>query len=359
VIHRPHPCSTAVAALSAAMSLTTVPPAAAQADGAPFQVDLIVENDSTFNPDREDRHYTSGQALVIGLPSTGLAGWMDDTLGLPADRAAFGFAAAYQLYTPDRIFEAAPDPGDHPYAAVFTVGGFLQRDRSLGRGVREFDHLQLDLGLVGESARGKQVQEAIHDVFGGDDPNGWDTQHPDMPVVQLSLRHKWRIPLWRQHETSWADPSPSTDQPAGWELDAVPQLAVSAGTLRVVAEASALARFGFNLPDSYGPGFVDDLPSAVSPVPFRNLSAYAYFGGGARLVGWDTVIDGPLWNDPRYDAESQTLVGLARAGVALGYRCNNWSARAAYGLTFHSDTFTTQDAEQHFATLSLSVTGKF
>jgi len=365
VIHHPTRCLAVAAAFAAAISLTHARPAAAQpdADRTPFQVDVLVENDSTFNLDREDRQYTSGQALVVGVPSTGLAGWMNDSLGLATDRAAFGFVAAYQLYTPDDIFQDAPTPGQHPYAGVAYLGGFLQRDRQHPDLpiLTEFDHLQLDLGLVGPSVHGGDIQDAVHDAFGGDDPNGWDTQHPDEAIVQLTYRHKWRFQLWREHDDFVTD-VPDPHRVHGWGLDAIPQLGATAGTLRVQGEASGLVRFGFNLPDDFGPAWIDDLPSATAANPLpraSGISAYVYGQAGGRLVGWDTVIDGPLYTNSRYDAESETLVGFARTGVALGYRWDNWSVEAGYGVSFHTDKLVGQQGQQHFASLTLAITGQF
>jgi hypothetical protein len=351
------------AAAAAALLLATAP-ALAQDAGTPFHVDLIVENDSTFNFDREDRQYTSGQAILLGVPSPALAGWMADDLGLPADRAAFGFVAAYQLYTPDNIFLDRPSPGQHPYAGVAYLGGFLQRDLEHAHidGLTEFDHLQLDLGVVGPSALGEQVQRVVHEFTGGNEPNGWDSQHPDEPIVQLTYRHKWRFDLWRQHRGLITDVPADRATPASWGFDAIPQAGVTAGTLRVQGEASGLLRFGFNLPDDFGPAWIDDLPSATAPRSLPRghaVSAYVYGQAGGRVVGWDTVIDGPLYRDATFDAESETLVAFARAGVAVGYRWDDWSVEAGYGVSFHTDKLVGQQGQHHFAALTLALTGRF
>ncbi|MEM6331917.1 MAG: lipid A deacylase LpxR family protein [Planctomycetota bacterium] len=357
-------------ALSLAIAFT-FPSAAAQPDTCPlepperptrFHVDVLIENDSTFTFDREDRHYTSGQALAVGLPSVELADWFNTTTPFDADRAAFGFVAAYLLFTPDDIDNDAPRPGQHPYAGVAYIGGYVQRDQRLPElpGVTEFDHLQLDLGVVGPAARGEQVQSTVHDIFGGQEPNGWDAQHPDQFLVQLTYRRKWRLDLLNEGQPVTLDSSPITRR--GFGIDLTPQLAASAGTLRVEAEASAIGRVGFNLPDTFGPGFVRDLPSATAADRLaqpNTLSTYLYGGGGVRLVGWDTTLDGPIFRDSSFDAESETFVGFARAGVAVGYRWDAWSAELGYGVTLHTDTIVGQQGQQHFGSLTLGLTGRF
>ncbi|MEO0586701.1 MAG: lipid A deacylase LpxR family protein [Planctomycetota bacterium] len=350
-------------ASTAAAAAQDASPIADPSDSAVrFQVDVLIENDSTFTFDREDRHYTSGQALAVSLPSAGLADWLNDATPFDADRAAFGFVAAYLLFTPDDIENDAPRPGQHPYAGVAYVGGYVQRDRRHPDlvGVTEFDHLQLDLGVIGPAARGEQVQSTVHDIFGGEEPNGWDSQHPDQFLIQLTYRHKWRIDLLNNGQPVAQDGHAITR--GGFGLDVTPQVGASVGTLRVEAEASATGRVGFNLPDTFGPGFVRDLPSAtgVDRLPRANsLSAYLYGGGGVRAVGWDTTLDGPIFADSSFDAESETFVGFARAGVALGYRWDAWSAKLGYGVTFHTDTIVGQRGEQHFGSLTLAVTGRF
>ncbi|MEM0914897.1 MAG: lipid A deacylase LpxR family protein [Planctomycetota bacterium] len=326
------------------------------------QIDVLIENDSSFNLDREDRHYTSGTALVVGLPSAGLADWLTERTPLVADRAAFGFVAAYQLYTPDNIFNDEPTPGQHPYAGLFYVGGFVQRDRQHPEyaALTEFDHLELDLGLIGPSARGEQVQSTVHDIFGGEDPNGWDVQHPDRPIVQLTYWHKWRFDLL--NDGSPIDALGDRSPRGGWGLDAIPQLGASVGSLRVTGEGSGVLRFGYNLPDNFGPGFLTDLPSSTAPrrLPRAGaFSAYGYIGGGGRIVGWDTVLDGPVWGDSDFDDESSTFVAFGRVGGAIGYRWDGWSVEAGYGVTFHTDKIVGQQGEQHFASITLAVTGRF
>ena len=51
---------------------------------------------------------------------------------------------------------------------------------------------ELDVGVVGSSAQGEEVQNAFHDLLGADEANGWDNELDDEPGVALIYERKWR-----------------------------------------------------------------------------------------------------------------------------------------------------------------------
>ena len=69
---------------------------------------------------------------------------------------------------------------DQPYAGVLYVDSMLyaRKDR--------WAHVwQLKLGVVGPASQAEDVQKDFHDLIGGDEPMGWDTQLPDEPVINV------------------------------------------------------------------------------------------------------------------------------------------------------------------------------
>ena len=69
---------------------------------------------------------------------------------------------------------------DRPYAGVLLV--------NFGYNARNGDRLrttQLALGMVGPSAQGKQVQDAVHGVLDDEKFMGWKNQLHDEPVFRL------------------------------------------------------------------------------------------------------------------------------------------------------------------------------
>ena len=48
--------------------------------------------------------------------------------------------------------------------------------------------MELKLGVVGLASHAEDVQKEFHDMIGGDEPMGWDTQLPDEPVITWATR---------------------------------------------------------------------------------------------------------------------------------------------------------------------------
>jgi len=145
------------------------------------------ENDGTFvRPnDNTDRHYTSGQ----------------------------GFSVAWR-------------------------GAFWQRQRE-----DLLDHVQVDVGVVGPSSLGEQVQELVHEFTDADDPD-WDGQLGDEFQFNLTLRRKWRFDLG---QTSLAG------RRIDWQL--IPRAELDVGTTYRRAAVGGLIRVGYQMPDDFGPHF--------------------------------------------------------------------------------------------------------
>ena len=53
--------------------------------------------------------------------------------------------------------------------------------------------MELKLGVVGLASHAEDVQKEFHDMIGGDEPMGWDTQLPDEPVINVgyTVAHLW------------------------------------------------------------------------------------------------------------------------------------------------------------------------
>jgi hypothetical protein len=84
------------------------------------------------------------------------------------------------MHTPDDIKNPHPPEDDQPYAGVLYVDSLLY-----ARTERWGHAWELKLGVVGPSSQAEDVQKDFHDLIGDDEPQGWDTQHPDEPVINL------------------------------------------------------------------------------------------------------------------------------------------------------------------------------
>jgi hypothetical protein len=161
IARRLRPAIWGAALLSAAAPAAA--PTSVRADDSQ-RLSVIEENDSLFFD--SDDHYTQGLRIGwLGPDVADRSEWNEpfDLLGgvLPvfaegekerSRRYALSFGQSF--FTPNVITANPPDPTDRPYAGWLYLGADLLQDTD--RHVLE--HLELQIGVVGPAALGKQVQ---------------------------------------------------------------------------------------------------------------------------------------------------------------------------------------------------------
>ena len=92
-----------------------------------------------------------------------------------------GWSLVQEMNTPDDIQDPNPPEDDQPYAGVLYVDSLLYARKE------RWAHVwQLKAGVVGPASQAESVQKKVHDLIGGDEPLGWDTQLPNEPVVNIT-----------------------------------------------------------------------------------------------------------------------------------------------------------------------------
>lgn len=285
---------------------------------------------------KSDRHYTDGQGIALAWHENAGDG-IADALNLDADGTALGLTLVQQLFTPDNIDQPIT-PDDRPYAGYLYLGGYWQRQLNSPRhaGVDVFDHVELDLGVVGPSSGGELNQEWVHDLFEQPDPD-WDTQLEDEFAYNLSLRRKWRM-TWVVDENPDAA-SPFNPQTWAWQL--IPEVGLDVGNVYRRVHAGATARFGFNLPDDFGPARLID-PGSATGKPVQGLSSYVFVTAIGRYVEWNTFIEGSNQRNPSRSVSLEPFFGEFAAGFGVDWRKNNW----VFNATYHQFVFTREFEQQ-------------
>lgn len=320
--------------------------AATDAADAPFRLTLYWENDSTFLQEnhRTDRHYTSGVGASLAMQPA----WADglaEALGLQADATAAGVMFGHEIYTPDDLLINPPNATDRPYAGYLYGGLFWQRERH-----HHLDHAQLDLGVVGPSARAEEVQKWIHNNFAGDEPQGWDSQLADEFAAQFSYRRKYRydLPGFDASTTDWAH-------------QVLPYAELNLGTVHRNIAAGATYRLGVRLPDDFGPDRFRDIGSFTSDPDDEPLgwSAYGFARAAVRYVQWNTFLDGNYDQNPSPQVSRLPWVAEAQAGIALNYRVQAHRFGLIYSQTWFSHEFRAQQADDSIGQLTLQWSASF
>jgi lipid A 3-O-deacylase len=270
------------------------------------RITIIEENDALiYSP--TDRWYTQGfEAHYLSTPiatGTGADLLLPGTFLDPGSfrTRRFDLLFGQQMFTPVDLHRNPPDPTDRPYAAWLYGGfGLLQEtDRW------KLDHFELQLGVVGPAALGKQVQDGFHGLLAQISPPGWAYQLKNEPGIVVSYERKWRfgLPLG-----------------GGFSVDAIPEVGASVGNVYTYAEAGTLFRFGQNLNADYGAVRMRPALSGTTwfdPTQLNGpLGWYVFVGGQGRAVARDIFLDGNTWQTSP-SVEKVPLVGDLTAGFSV------------------------------------------
>ena len=339
--------------LAAPLMLAAMGPAAGQAAAPPQRLDDkgtligIWENDLFAST---DKGYTNGVFAGWQSPSADPPRWLSwigrhSLFMLPNDGALrWGIGAGQNIYTPSDIDRRVPDPTDRPYAGwlygAFTVLSYAERVRwREDVNVTKFGAIELQLGVVGPSALGEQVQNNVHDVISVERALGWDHQLKDQPGANLVLTRQWRV----NRPIRGADPM-------GLAIGLVPDFTVSLGNVQTYASAGLMVRIGTNLEADFGPPRIRPAPAGSGFFqPDGRWGWYVFAGGELRGVVTDVFLDGNAWRDSAR-VDKRTLVGDGILGLAL---ITPW-ARVSYSHTWRSREFDTQKELPQFGSISLS-----
>lgn len=284
-----------------------------------------------------DRWYTAASGLEVTWQpawAASLATRMPGARRFGPTRTGVGLVVGGQLYTPADIADPKPQDDDRPYAAYAWVGGFWQRsNRCL------LDHLQLDLGAVGPSVGGEELQRTVHGWFGYVEPAGWSNQLEDELTIQAHVRRKWRL-----------EP---TSVRSLVRVQAIPQVGLSLGTVKRELDAGVLLRAGLNIPDDFGPARLVDPGTATSKRVVRGLSTQVFGRVSGRAVEHDLFLDGNTFRDSAH-IDKESLVGELAAGFEVRYGFPGGSVAFLYSSTWQSEAFQGQGERHRYSTFTLS-----
>lgn len=306
--------------------------AAAQEAGE-FQ--LFVENDAWANT---DRYYTNGIKLGLGgrikllrEQAEGLLHWLSPMEGRPGGGdMKFGLFAGQNLYTPKSIRIAAPQPDDRPWAAWLYLGAVAQRVVD-----RRMDTVEIDVGMVGPGAGGRQVQTEWHKLVDAPRPMGWANQLPNEVGVLASYLQKRRF---------------GSDT-----FDVVPHAGVTVGNVMTLARLGGIARFGSGM-GGFGPDSIE--PGGAMLQNWRRREgagdeAFVFVGLDHRLVARNIFLDGTMFRDSPSVDRHPHVYDLS-AGASLRWR----ELRLSWTRIWRSEEFHTAaggGGRQRFDSINLGI----
>jgi lipid A 3-O-deacylase len=320
---------------SAACGMLSVAILAAPSAAQGFSISAADENDAFGN--KEDRYYTQGLRIAYAIAPTtksdgGLFDWFADNgvfLRHQEDRKLRRtYGAGQHIYTPENLLALSPNPNDRPYAGWLyaSAGAITYTDK-------ELDSMELQVGVVGPSARAGEAQNWVHDQLKAARVLGWDHQLHDEAAINLNLERRWR---------------PMADRKVNPRFDLTPSFTAAVGTVETSIGGGATARFGHNFEGDFGPPRLRAGGSASELFDGRGWGWYVFAGAHGRLVARDIFLDGNTWlSSPSID--KRPLVGEASAGVV--FRIPVWrvgTLRVGYSYVARSEEFEGQNGHTEF-----------
>ena len=305
---------------------------------------VLLENDSKFlnfvNPDHgTDRHYTNGVKISFGTHTQeDLARkWLGLEPGFARGNeklktAIVGFLGQ-AIYTPDHVGKPAfRDSEDMPFAGWLYGGVSLQRANEIVDGKADFENFEFNIGVIGSSSKAGEAQNWIHEIFFAPEPKGWDGQLSDELAFDFRYQRKWKEVLWHFGEQG--------------SSELIRQAGFTAGTVHRNANAGALWRIGYNLPDDFGPGSIEDTSAATGILRKEWGSFYLFARGGIKAVEHNRFLSS-LQAEP-FLFEGQLGVVFEIYGLEL-----------SYSQTFMSDEFEGQGDSDSFNAATISYRRSF
>ncbi len=328
---RPSRLAVLLLSLAATRAAVAEPPAAAASDGGErWRRCALLEDNDAFAVPHTDRWYTQGLELRCASP----AGSRLREPGAAATSVEDEYFIGQQLFTPVNLAAYPPDPTDRPYAGWLYLGRGLAHDDD----GRHLDHLEVELGVVGPAALGRQTQEAFHALSNQISPRAWDHQLRNEPGLVASYERRWRVTL--------------IDAGVGAEL--IPELGASLGNVYDYAAAGALVRVGRGLGADYGVSHPRPAPSGTGWFNPRLAGAgdwSVFVGTEVRAVARDLFLDGNTWQASASVARRPAVADLV-AGGAL--RWHRWQLDAAW--IWRTREFDTQATTDRYGSIGLRAT---
>jgi lipid A 3-O-deacylase len=297
-------------------------------------LNLVVENDSLAGRDQD---YTSGIQISWTSGPDETPSWAVDTahwLPLFADDGdvRINYGIGQNIYTPRDISLENPPANDRPYAG-WLYGSIGLMDETETR----LDQLQLQIGMVGPASLADKAQTWVHGIINSTKPRGWDHQINNEPGIVLTYLRSWRAFV--------------ADDIWGLSFDATPHLGGAVGNVFTYANGGATFRFGWNMPDDYGPPRIEPaVPVSGFFEPQGDFGFYIFAVLDGRVVARNIFLDGNTFQDSR-SVDKNILVGEAQVGIAFTIR----AARLAYTRVFRTPEFSGQDNAEKFGAISLSL----
>ncbi|XPV77095.1 MAG: lipid A deacylase LpxR family protein [Desulfovibrio sp.] len=308
---------------------------------------IQMENDTWTG---SDRHYTNGakfswisRDLNDLKQKDDLPDWIRewiidylDEIDIDSDEHLqhnIGLSFGHSIFTPQNTDIQVPDADDRPYA------GWLYTSIALhNKSAVMLDTFETTLGIIGPSARGREVQNGFHELIDVPKAEGWESQLHDELGLMLSWQRSNRI--W-QHSQE--------DNLKGWGTDLITHFGATVGNVQTYANVGGEFRFGYDLPMDFGTSVIRPGTGVQAPVEQnrstknRGFGWHIFTGVDARAVARDIFLDGNTFESSPHVTKENFVADITN-GIAFIW--NN--TKLTYTTVLRSKEFKEQEEFPHF-----------
>jgi len=248
-------------------------------------------------------------------------------------------AFGQNIYTPEDIESEDIVEDERPYAGVSYLSvGFHSRLE------RQMDTIEVSLGLVGPSSYAEQCQKAVHKIFDDIEPNGWDNQLNNEPILEIIYEHKKKIM--------------QSGINAGFGHDLILNTGGGIGNALIYYNLGLAYRLGWNLPNDFGifpirtvSSFNGTLDEEASQSASKNKFGIQLFcSAEGRAVLRNIFLDGNTCSDSP-SVDKKPVVSDLMSGINL----SSGHAQLSIAYVYRSKEYETQKKAQKFGSINFSI----
>jgi len=311
---------------------------------------LYLENDVLQNT---DRWYTNGMKIswisrdlsnyrdIISWPwlyrLIEKLPWVND----PDEQRNISVSLGQNIYTPEDKERSSLIINDRPYAGITYLAFGLHSKNN-----RIMDTLELDIGMVGPHSYAENVQKEVHRWTSSSQPQGWEHQLHDEPIVNLYFERKWKLLQFGNHQ--------------GFGMDLIPHMGMALGNAYTAANAGCQMRLGWNLPNDFGTFLIRPGSDSNAPVDdtdprfsehFHHLGIHTFFAFDGNAVLHNIFLDGNTFRDS-HSVDKEPWVANFISGVGMiVYR-----VKITLSYVYRTKEFSKQREAQEFSAIAASFT---
>ncbi len=262
-----------------------------------------------------DDQYTSGLAIsYVSQPSASFEDTsLPESIGeLLEERWLFDdedqrfviYSLSHRSFTPTDLTATALIENDLPYSSSLygtVVVGSQNRD--------SLNALSLSVGVVGPLAFGEELQSATHELIDSKEPQGWDNQLENEPLLNIGVDARRRLATFGERD--------------GFGGDLLGGVSASLGNLQTQASVATTLRAGYGVPSNFHmqTPFLTEVSLGLRAYDKRDgrWSAYGFAGVGATVLANAIYLDGNTFRDS-HSVSHDHFVARGSVGLALRYR---------------------------------------